>query len=261
MISKRYVIQWRAKADWIADYQVEQDLVISRAILEIFSSEYLYNRLAFRGGTSLNKLFFKESARYSEDINLVQIKSEPIKETVRQLREKLSFLGMGELKQKESNNTLVFRYESEIPPIIPMKLKIEINCREHFNVLGLKSKKYSVDSEWFKGNGVIRTYPLEEILGTKLRALYQRKKGRDLFDLYKALILLKPDIDKMLLCYRKYMEFSVGKAPSKKDFVKNLTLKMNDRDFLNDVNGLIRNSDYNAKTAGEYIMKHLIEKM
>ena len=43
---------------------------------------------------------------------------------------------------------------------------------------------HAVDSEWFSGSGTIITYRLEELMATKLRALYQRRKGRDLFDLW-----------------------------------------------------------------------------
>ena len=32
----------------------------------------------------------------------------------------------------------------------------------------------------------VRTFHLDELLGTKLRALYQRRRGRDLFDLWDA---------------------------------------------------------------------------
>ncbi|MGH2469017.1 MAG: nucleotidyl transferase AbiEii/AbiGii toxin family protein [Chloroflexota bacterium] len=38
-------------------------------------------------------------------------------------------------------------------------------------------------SPWFTGSADVPTFALEELLGTKLRALYQRRKGRDLFDL------------------------------------------------------------------------------
>lgn len=44
-----------------------------------------------------------------------------------------------------------------------------------------------VEGGWFTGKAMLTTYHLEELVGTKVRALYQRKKGRDLFDLYTAL--------------------------------------------------------------------------
>ena len=82
---------------------------------------------------------------------------------------------------------MLFRMESEIPPTIPLRLKIEINCFEHFNELGLVKIPFEMENSWFSGKCEITTYCLNELLGTKLRALYQRKKGRDLFDLYVAL--------------------------------------------------------------------------
>ena len=169
------------------DEMVEQDLIICRALCALYNDEYLAEHLAFRGGTTLHKLYIQPQQRYSEDIDLVQINAEPIKETLKKISVALSFLGKPVVKQKAHNNTLVFRFQSEIPPVVPIRLKVEINTREHFNVLGLTQRNFKVENQWFSGDCKITTYHLEELLGTKLRALYQRRKGRDLFDLYKAL--------------------------------------------------------------------------
>lgn len=99
----------------------------------------------------------------------------------------LSFLPDRVTKQKRYNNTMLFRMESEFPPVIQIRLKIEINCFEHFNELGLVKIPFVVENSRLTGRCGITTYQLNELLGTKLRALYQRKKGRDLFDLYVAL--------------------------------------------------------------------------
>ena len=72
MIPRDYITEWRALAPWVQDSQVEQDLVISRALVEIFSHPVLVDGLAFRGGTALYKLHLTPPARYSEDIDLVQ---------------------------------------------------------------------------------------------------------------------------------------------------------------------------------------------
>lgn len=77
MIPRDYITEWRAQAPWVQDIQVEQDLVISRALVEIFSNPVLADALAFRGGTALYKLYLKPAARYSEDIDLVQMRAEP----------------------------------------------------------------------------------------------------------------------------------------------------------------------------------------
>ncbi len=40
MIPRAYITEWRSHAPWIQDAWVEQDLVISRAIVEIFRRPY-----------------------------------------------------------------------------------------------------------------------------------------------------------------------------------------------------------------------------
>ena len=77
MIPRDYITEWRAAAPWVQDFQVEQDLVISRALVEIFSHSRLRGDLAFRGATALYKLHLTPAARYSEDIDLVQTRAGP----------------------------------------------------------------------------------------------------------------------------------------------------------------------------------------
>ena len=182
MIPEFAIREWSETVSWIESEQVEQDLLICRALTEIYKDEYLASHLAFRGGTALHKLYLSPQSRYSEDIDLVQIRAEPIKETYDRIREALSFLGEPKVRQKRNNNTLIFRMESEIPPVVPIHLKVEINCKEHFNVLPMQEIPFSVTNKWYSGKCNVLTYQLEELIGTKLRALYQRSKGRDLYD-------------------------------------------------------------------------------
>ena len=58
MIPMMNIIAWSHRAPWPEMRQVEQDLIISRAIVAIFSDEHLRRQLRFRGGTALNKLHF-----------------------------------------------------------------------------------------------------------------------------------------------------------------------------------------------------------
>lgn len=106
------------------------------------------------------------------------------------------------------------------------------------------------------------TYQFEELLGTKLRALYQRKKGRDLFDLYKGLTDRNCDMAKILECYQKYMGFVVDRVPSHKEFAQNMQEKMNDEEFLTDVTPLLRPEIiFNPKEAYQTVYSKLIDKM
>lgn len=208
MIPRAYIDAWRSTAPWQQDPQVEQDLVISRALVQIFSHDLLREHLAFRGGTALHKLFLDSQARYSEDLDLVQLKSGPIKPILEAIRDQLLFLGGKDDRQVElsdHNCTAYYQFETELPPPPKMRIKIEINTREHFHVLELNKKSFSVDNPWFTNKADITTYQPEELLGTKLRALYQRKKGRDLFDLHHALLHINLDMKKIIHCFKVYM--------------------------------------------------------
>ena len=186
----------------------------------------LANSLAFRGDTALHKLYLQPQPRYSEDIDLVQVRAEPIKEIVQ-------------------------------------RLQVEANTREHFTVYGLQQFPFEVKSSWFDGGCNLTTYRLEELLGTKLRALYQRKKGRDLYDMFIALTQ-KPDldIDALLHCYREYMTFSVEKPPTQREYILNMEAKMQDSEFLGDTTALLRpDVPYNPQTAYELVKTTLIERI
>ena len=260
MIPELHIRDWKKQAPWQTNEQVEQDLIISRAIVEIFSDDLLRNSLAFRGGTALHKLYITPQIRYSEDIDLVQIKVEPIKATIDRIRKVLSFLGKPVIKQKIHNNTLIFRFESEMPPIVNMRLKIEINTREHLNILGLKEIPFELNNAWFSGQCNVTGYTAEELLSTKLKALYGRKKGRDLFDLYYALTQIDIDVEKLLHCYKIHYEHAELKPPTAKQFMRNMEEKLNDTDFTKDIFTVLKpNIEYNNWEAWELVRRKLIE--
>jgi len=262
MIPEYAIKEWNKTIPWHRNEQIEQDLIICRALVALFNDDYLAEHLAFRGGTALHKLYLQPQPRYSEDIDLVQINAEPISETIGRIREVLSFLGEPKIKQKAHNNTLIFRFNSEIPPVVPIRLKVEINTREHFNVLELTKYDFNVNNQWFSGNCSVTTYHLEELLGTKLRALYQRRKGRDLFDLYKAISTQNVNIENIIRCYREYIGFVVDNPPTQKEYLLNMELKMQDKEFLDDTNLLLRPEDkYNPTEAWKLVRNQLIEKL
>jgi predicted nucleotidyltransferase component of viral defense system len=260
MIPQAYITEWANYVPWQTTEQVEQDLVISRALVEIFSDDWLNTRLAFRGGTALHKLYIQPQPRYSEDIDLVQITSEPFGLIADRLKNRLVFLGEPQRKQNENNFTLLYRFKSEFPPVVNLRLKIETNCREHFTIMGYQQFPFEVKSAWFTGSCKITTYQIEELLGTKLRALYQRRKGRDLFDLYKALTVVnKLDIEALLVCYKRYMEFSVEQPPTQKLFLQNMELKLKDDAFSGDIKAIIRpDENYNQEIAYNKIKAEIL---
>jgi predicted nucleotidyltransferase component of viral defense system len=129
--------------------------------------------------------------------------------------------------------------------------------------LGYRQFPFQVNSSWFTGACNITTYQLEELLGTKLRALYQRRKGRDLYDMYKALVQV-PGMDKeaLLQCYHAYMDFVVDEPPTQKVYLQNMEAKMQDDEFIGDITALIRPTEkYDQATAFDLVRTELLEKI
>ncbi len=261
MIPKAFITDWKNFAPWKSDYQVEQDLIIERALYEIFSHPDLNAQLAFRGGTALHKLYLPPAARYSEDIDLVQVNQEPIGEILTLLRYQLSFLGKANFKPAKHNNTLTYKIQSEFEPVINLKLKIEINTREHFSVFGFQKIERSVNSQWFSAKYNITTFTIEELLATKLRALYQRRKGRDLFDLWYADQNHKLEIKNIIEGFHKYVA-NEGLAISSNNFITNVEEKLKDDEFNGDVAGLIRPEIiYDGNKAWDIISQKIVNHL
>ncbi len=262
MISRAYITEWRFNVPWQSDSQIEQDLILNRIIISIFSNELLFKHLRFRGGTALHKLYLFPSTRYSEDIDLVQREAIPIGKLMTEIRKIINPI-LGKPKWTQNKGRVTFRYsvKSEIPPIEPLKFKIEINTREHFNVYKVKEKEFNLNSRWFSGKCQIPVYSLEELLGTKMRALYQRTKGRDLFDLWYGLTKGKANPEKIIKSFKTYIKFQ-GISISQKQFINNLQLKVNDSSFINDTKFLLRSDvSYNIYQAYELIIEELIKKI
>lgn len=262
MIPRDYITEWRSHVPWVQDIQVEQDLVISRALVEIFAHPVLSEALAFRGGSALYKLYLKPAARYSEDIDLVQMRAEPAGPVMEALRSVLDpWLGAPRWKQTEGRVTFVYRFASEDAPPINMRLKVEISSREHFAVHGFTRLPFSVSSRWFEGACKISTYELDELLGTKLRALYQRKKGRDLFDLAVALKHDGVDPVRIVKAFAAYMDHG-GHQITRALFEQNMREKLTDPQFMADISPLLA-AGYSweigaaAEAVGAGLIKHL----
>lgn len=171
------------------------------------------------------------------------------------------WLGEARHKHGMGGTTLVYRFDSSSLPIQRMRLKIEINTREQFTVLGTVRRRFDVDASWFAGGAEVVTFRLEELLGTKLRALYQRKKGRDLYDLWLALTTLAVDDAAVLTCFQRYLERD-GRRVSRAEFESNVAGKSESGGFLDDVSILLApGNSYLAQAALELVHERLIARL
>jgi len=250
MIPRADIVQWRAQGHpWQSDALVEQDLLISRMLVELFNNEFLAERLMFHGGTALHKVVLPEPLRYSEDIDLVQVRTEPVGAQFDHIRAVFSdWLGEPKRKIGPGVATLTYCVDSEEPSSFPLKIKIEINTREHFQMLPTVGHPFQVSNRWFEGNATLPVYQVEELLATKLRALYQRRKGRDLFDLAAVLRRHVVDMHLVIDVFAAYLRAEHHQI-SLDDFQQNLISKLHHPGFLQDCAPLVRPSipfDMNA---------------
>jgi len=124
-------------------------------------------------------------------------------------------------------------------------LKIEVNLNEKGTCYPLTSVDIDVPSQNGRVKVPVVSYDLDEMLGTKLRALFQRDKGRDLFDLWYAWNCSQrpgatASITPMRVAnaFRFYLEQE--KSPfSKAQLESELARRMKSRKFLRDMDGYL----------------------
>ena len=141
---------------------------------------------------------------------------------------------------------------------------MEINTREHFSVHGFKDIPFAVSSRWYERKCTIPTYELSELLGTKLRALYQRKKGRDLFDIDLALKHPEADANRILEAYMAYMAYMAHEdhETTRALFEENLHRKLSDAAFTADIGPLLASGyEWNIETAVDAVSSQLIGQL
>jgi predicted nucleotidyltransferase component of viral defense system len=260
MISENLLIGWRKNAPWRSLEMIEQDLILNRALVSMYGNKKIRDNLIFRGGTALNKIYLKPAARYSEDLDFVQKNREMPGETMDAIRNSLDWLG----KPKGYDHTkqsvrLVYRYNSINN--LKMRVKIEINVAEHLQVMDIHETPFEFQSDWFSGSCNVSINPLEELMATKLRALYQRRKGRDLFDVWYVFSKKLADVEKTIQIFKKYCAKD-DVLISEQLFRKNFELKCLNPDFRGDMNQLLPDGiNWNFDEAFEYVQNEIINKI
>jgi predicted nucleotidyltransferase component of viral defense system len=241
MIPTMNIVAWGRAVPWVAQRQVEQDLIICRALVEIFSDDFLSKQLRFRGGTALNKLHLPKPLRYSEDIDLTRTTEGPLGPLLDRLRELLQpWMGQAHYDLGLIGPSLTFTMEAEDKTSkVPIRVKVETATRERIAYDGSQTVPFTVKNPWFTGSANIQTFSKEEILATKLRALLQREKGRDLLDLSHAhAVFADLDHARVISMFGKYLA-AAGQAISRAEAEERMFDKLADPSFLADVRPLL----------------------
>jgi predicted nucleotidyltransferase component of viral defense system len=261
MIPRASIVAWSAIAPWPSEDQVEQDLILSRLLVEIAADPVLSEQLAFRGGTCLHKLHLDEPQRYSEDLDFVRTGQRPmLGEIFDRLRSITERIGLREHRRTFPNRdsdtaTIWFDADAE-SGATTIRLKIETNVAESTPYTPHVFVPFDVYSPWWSGRADVRTFTVEEILATKVRALCQRRKGRDLFDLWIGLGLPGVDTGEIAAALSHYMKDRIYSYPQ---LVGHLKTKLRDPDFAADLDGLVRKvpSSYDIAGALELVRRQV----
>jgi predicted nucleotidyltransferase component of viral defense system len=255
VIPRPNIVEWARRAGWPTDEQNEQDLVLSRLIVEIARDRYLGEELVFRGGTCLHKLHADKVYRYSEDLDYVRRTGGGIAEVTRSLTAIGERLGMEVRTQIAVHPKVHLRapFESGTGR---MQIKIEVNTLERSPTRGLLRRPYAVRSSWFSGEAEVLTFSLPELLATKLRALFQRSKGRDLFDLWLSLVHLDVAPADVVACFGPYRPAGYTRRRAE----ENLRRKCADTAFRDDLRPLVAAcpEGYEVNTAAELIISRVL---
>lgn len=232
-------------------------MLLSQALCAIANDDLLSEELTVRGGTAFHKLFLPSPRRYSEDLDYVRSSAGgigPIMKRLTELGEKNGF----SVRTRIGQFPKVF-WHTTAQTGTPLKIKIEIDTFERSPALPFLFKHHDIDTKWLKISSDIRTFQPEELVATKLRALYQRSKGRDLYDIWLALDILELEPDRIIAAFEPYRP----KGMTGKKAIANLKLKLEDHLFRNDINNLIAfgTESYNAVEAGNLVIEKLLLRL
>lgn len=260
MIPAASITAWGTTRPWPSRPAIEQDLLLGRTIVAIYDHPDLRDELAFRGGTCLHQVHLPTPLRYSEDLDFVRRTHSGVGPVLDALREVASAIGL-EVRGTDvgEHPKMRLRAYSEDDPTVPLRIKVEINTHETSPAQPLTRLPFSVASSWFTGSTSVLTFTPAELVATKLRALYQRKKGRDLFDLWLALTVMAVPAPAILRAFDPYRPSGYSSTAA----VANLKEKLADRAFRADLDPLVGSwpDGYDIDQAADLVETDLLARL
>jgi len=234
VIPQADVAAWSGRAPWPTPEQVEQDLVLARLMIEFARHPVLGPELVMRGGTCLHKLWLPRPYRYSEDLDYVRTTSGGIGAVLDAVREVATRVGFADVRPQVGRHPKL-SLRATTASGRPLRVKVEMNTFERSPAWSITTRPLTVTSSWFTGSAEVPTFVLEELIATKIRALYQRAKGRDAFDIWLVAHAFELDPTDVATCFAPYRPD--GWTPTLAR--TNLAAKLAKRSFLEDLRPLV----------------------
>jgi len=274
LLTRRDVLAHQASVPWPSIRQVEQDLLLCRSMTAIFGDAFLQRQVAMRGGTLLHKAHLAPPSRFSEDIDLVVFGDRPADHIRKALRRVLGdVLGPPKASVWESvrlaiRNTVrpskILKLSYDVPAVSesgpPIEIKVEANVTERTPYKRIVDIPFEFVFRRESAAASLNGYDIHEMLGTKMRALFQRRRGRDLFDLFWALEHAEPPVDpgEIVDSFLHYLR-DEGSQAGREEFVAILEDHLSDRGFRSDTDSLLRNGvRYDPDQAFERVKTELL---
>lgn len=225
-------------------------------MIEIAENELLRDEFVLRGGTCLHKLHLKEPRRYSEDLDYVRRTNTGIKPYITELRAVANRIGLAVSNVDRSGSMVHVYFDADATGGGRIRIKVETNIAETDFFSKTIEIEHEVDSLWWSGKARIPTFMLAEMMSTKTRALYQRRKGRDLFDLWLVLTSEEVNPEEIVAGLRHYMSQSIFTYPQLR---RNLIDKLADAGFRTDIEPLVvaMSEEYDIDNAADLVMETL----
>jgi predicted nucleotidyltransferase component of viral defense system len=277
-LTRQDVLAHQAEVPWPAHHQVEQDLLLCRAMVALFNDPFLSTQIAMRGGTVLHKVHLAPASRYSEDIDLVAVADRPAEHLAAAIKRVLHDVLGGHQRSSWKQLKLairnlarpsrILRVTYAVPSVMEpgrtLILVVEANVTERTPHRPVIDLPFSVPFREATIATTIRSFDVHEMLGTKMRALFQRRRGRDLFDLYWALTApgaVPIEADQVVASFLHYMQ-AEGTEVRRAAFLAELDIRLADRGFCSDMEPLLRTGLlYDPQTAGRLVRNQLIMRL
>lgn len=274
-LTEQDVLAHQEIVPWQELHQVEQDLLLCRAMVAIFQDEFLKTQVAMRGGTVLHKVHLAPASRYSQDIDLVVVGDRPedhirkgLNRVLRPIlgKEKSSVWDSVKLTVRNAAKpSRILRAIYKVPSVVQkgMRLTIEVeaNVDERIPHYPVQRLPFSVPFREEVLTTTLVSYNIDEMLGTKMRALFQRTKGRDLFDLYWALTAPAANpvsSTNVIAAFQHYMA-EESTHIGRDEFVSSLQQKLKDVGFRTDMLPLLLTGlTYDPDTAAKFLQDNLL---
>ncbi len=179
----------------LRDIMIAEKEVILTFLLQLLSERGILNRLAFKGGTCLRKMFVGSQGRFSTDLDFTGIGEHDHEDVILDMMQAFEqpFHGIQfaipDEGYYETQDGLSWgvnpTYSHDWNASGNSEIKLQVSRRETPTLA--TERRAQIEQSYFKSlpfaPAEITCLALPEILSEKIRACYQRNKARDIYDL------------------------------------------------------------------------------